>query len=204
MRQLRRKAMPLSEVVGAAQPRLRGPQFSRIGVVLGIASLACGSGATDGAKAPSEAKPFVAWTFAGTDGSAVTANDMLGRVTIVLFLSTYDPASQIAAARFDHCIHTLPRRTNAIAVAMEPPDYAVLVSTFRDSLRLTYPVLMPDPATLLGQGPFGKIDVVPTWVVLDPYGREVWRGIGVRALGELGDTVSGLADSGEARTHGCS
>jgi hypothetical protein len=128
---------------------------------------------------------------------------MLGRVTIMLFLSTYDPASQIAATRFDHCIHTLPRKTNAIAVAMEPPDNAVLVSTFHDSLKLTFPLLMPDPATLAGQGPFGSIDVVPTWIVLDPYGREVWRGVGVRALSELGDTVSRLDETAEPRSHGC-
>jgi len=167
-------------------------------------SLTCGGTRGFAPGMSEDVKSMAPWIFAGTDGSAVSAADMRGRATIVLFLTTYDTASQIAAARFDHCIHSLSRRTNAIAVAMEPPDHAVLVSTFHDSLKLSYPILMPDPATLVGQGPFGAIGVVPTWVVLDAYGREVWRGVGVRALPELGDAVSRLADGGESRSHGCS
>jgi len=170
----------------------------------GLLCLTCGGARNAAPGTSADVKTMAPWVFAGTDGSAVSAADMRGRATIVLFLTTYDTASQIAAARFDHCIHSLSRRTNAIAVAMEPPDHAVLVSTFHDSLKLSYPILMPDPATLVGQGPFGAIGVVPTWVVLDAYGREVWRGVGVRALPELGDAVSRLADGGESRSHGCS
>lgn len=166
--------------------------------------LTCGSALSSTPGTSAAIKSMAPWVFAGTDGSAVSAADMRGRATIVLFLTTYDTASQIAAERFDHCIHSLSRRANAIAVAMEPPDHAVLVSTFHDSLKLSYPILMPDPSTLAGQGPFGAIGVVPTWVVLDAYGREVWRGVGVRALPELGDAVSRLADGGESRLHGCS
>ncbi len=169
-----------------------------------LIATACGSVGSVTPKYGTDAKPVAPWIFAATDGTAVTADSVRGRTTIILFLSTYDPASQIAATRFDHCIHSLSRRTNAIAVAMEPPDNAVLVSTFHDSLKLSYPMLMPDPATLAGRGPFGAIDVVPTWVVLDAYGREVWRAVGVRALPELGDTVSRLDDRAEVRSHGCS
>jgi hypothetical protein len=165
--------------------------------------LTCGSSLSPASGTSADVKSMAPWVFAGTDGSAVSAADMRGRATVVLFLTTYDTASQIAAARFEHCIHSLSRRTNAIAVAMEPPDHAVLVSTFHDSLKLSYPILMPDPSTLVGQGPFGVIGVVPTWVVLDAYGQEVWRGVGVRALPELGDAVSRLADGGDSRSHGC-
>jgi len=166
--------------------------------------MTCGSARGSASGTAEDVKSMPPWVFAGTDGSAVSAADMRGRATVILFLTTYDTASQIAAARFDRCIHSLSRRTNAIAVAMEPPDHAILVSTFHDSLKLSYPILMPDPATLVGQGPFGAIGVVPTWVVLDAYGRETWRGVGVRALPELGDAVSRLAEGGESRTHGCS
>ena len=165
---------------------------------------ACGGAISSAERTSADAKSMAPWVFASTDGNAVAAADMRGRVTIILFLTTYDTASQIAAEKFEHCLHTLPRRTNAIAVAMEPPDNAVLVGTFHDSLKLSYPVLMPDPATLVGQGPFGSIGVVPTWVVLDAYGREVWRGVGVRALPALGDTVSRLTDGGGSGSHGCS
>jgi hypothetical protein len=165
---------------------------------------ACAAASPSVSTHDSTAKPIAPWVFANTDGSAVTSNDMRGRSTILLFITTYDPASQIAASRLDHCVHTLPRRVNTIAVAMEAPDHAVLVSTFHDSLRLSYPVLMPDPATLAGQGPFGTIDTVPTWIILDQRGQEVWRGVGVRALPELADTVSSLDSDAAPRSHGCS
>ena len=142
------------------------------------------------------------WIFANTDGAQYTANDVLGRTTIVLFLTTYDAAAQIAANRLDQCLHSLARRTNAIGVAMEPPDHAVLVSTFHDTLRLSYPVLMPDPGTLAGQGPFGKIEAVPTWVVLDASGREIWRGVGVRSFPQLRDVLVRMGNAAEHR--GCS
>jgi hypothetical protein len=125
------------------------------------------------------------WIFATSDGKSYSSDQVLGRVTIVLFLTTYDTASQIAATRFDSEIHTLSRRVNALAVALEPPNHSLLVGVFHDSLHLSYPLLMPDPATLAGQGPFGVIDVVPTWVVLDKSGREIWRKAGVGAIPEL-------------------
>jgi hypothetical protein len=129
------------------------------------------------------------WIFATPDGRAYSSDQVLGRVTVVLFLTTYDTASQIAATRFNSEIHSLSRRVNALAVALEPPNHSVLVGVFRDSLHLTYPLLMPDPATLAGHGPFGVIDVVPTWVVLDSSGREIWRRSGVDAISELRATL---------------
>jgi hypothetical protein len=166
--------------------------------------VACATGSGTAPKSGEDAKVVAPWFFAATDGTAVSSNDTLGRATIVLFLTTYDPASQIAAARLDGCVHSLPRRVNAIAVAMEAPDHAVLVSTFHDSLKLSYPVLMPDPATLAGEGPFGAIDKVPTWVLLDRAGQEVWRGFGVRALPDLAATVARLENDALPRSQGCS
>lgn len=143
------------------------------------------------------------WVFATTSGQAVSSSDALGRNTVLAFLSSYDPISQVAAVRLEQCIHTLPRRINAFAVAMEPPDHQVLVSTFHDSLNLSYPILMPDPVTLAGEGPFGAIQVAPTWVLLDVSGREIWRGAGLDSLPELGDQIVQAEPGADRKVHGC-
>jgi hypothetical protein len=168
------------------------------------ALVSCGGQAIANHDTIRASRPLLPWTFASTDGVPFAANDVLGRTTIVLFLATYDAASQNAANRLETCLHSLARRTNAIAVAMEPPDHAVLVSTFHDALRLSYPVLMPDPGTLAGQGPFGTIEVVPTWVVLDAFGREIWRGVGVRSLPQMKEVLVRMGNAAEQRTQGCS
>lgn len=147
--------------------------------------LSCGSGAKDQQVIASGAHVLPAWTFATYEGELYSAENAKGRVTIVLFLTTYDPTSQIAATLLNDEIHKLSRRVNALGVALEPPNHAVLVGVFHDSLHLSYPLLMPDPATMAGAGPFGVLEVVPIWVLLDTSGREIWRGIGVRAFPEL-------------------
>ena len=121
----------------------------------------------------------------------------MGRTTIVLFLTTYDTASQIAATRLNTEIHQLRRKVNAIGVVLEPPNHALLVGVFHDSLHLSYPLLMPDPTTLSGHGPFGAIEVVPTWVILDRSGREIWRNAGVNAIPELRAILQRLGATAE-------
>jgi hypothetical protein len=137
------------------------------------------------------------WIFATPEGNAYTSENAKGRVTVLLFLTTYDTASQIAVCRLNSEIHRLKRRINAIGVVLEPPNHSLLVGVFRDSLHLTLPLLLPDPATLAGQGPFGAIDVVPTWVILDVYGKEVWRKTGVNAIADLLLMVARLGASAE-------
>ena len=140
-----------------------------------------------------EGQLMPAWIFATPDGVPYTSNEAMGRTTVVLFLTTYDTASQIAATRLNVEIHQLKRRINALGVALEPPNHALLVGVFHDSLHLSYPLLMPDPSTLAGHGPFGAIDVVPTWVILDGSGRQIWRGVGVSAMAELHGILDRLA-----------
>jgi hypothetical protein len=106
-------------------------------------------------------------------GSATTR----GRVTALLFVTTYDFPSQIMAKRLDVVVRRHRPRANAGAVVLEEPDHAPFADVFRSTLELTYPVAMT--TTLDGQqGPFGVIDAVPTLVVLDADGREITRRVG--------------------------
>ncbi|HEX6277692.1 MAG TPA: hypothetical protein VFZ53_31840 [Polyangiaceae bacterium] len=110
-------------------------------------------------------------------GSATTR----GRVTALLFVTTYDLPSQIMAKRLDVVVRRHRPRANAGAVVLEEPDHAPLADVFRTTLELGYPVAMT--TELDGrQGAFGVIDAVPTLVVLDARGREI-----VRRIGNLGE-----------------
>lgn len=72
---------------------------------------------------------------------------------------------------------------------MEAPKYALLADAFRSSLRLDYPVAIADDETRAGSGPFGVVARVPTLVVLDATGREVWRKSGITPIAELESAV---------------
>jgi len=159
--------------------------------------LGCARDAVERSASSSESRLLPAWVFATTDGKPFSSEDAKGRSTVILFFTTYDTASQIAVGRLNSEIHTLKRRINALGVALEPPNHAVLVGVFHDSLHLAYPLLLPDPATFAGHGPFGTVDVVPTWVVLDSLGREIWRGSGVSAMTELHQVLVGLGATAE-------
>jgi hypothetical protein len=100
---------------------------------------------------------------------------MRGRVTALLFITTYDLASQLLVRRLSEVIGSFAPRANAAAVVVEAPRYAELLPAYRQAMSLPFPVVMADFATLQGGGPFGGILNVPTLIVLDRDGRQTWR-----------------------------
>jgi hypothetical protein len=117
----------------------------------------------------------------------------------VLFVTTYDLASQIEAKRLDEIVRRHRPRANAGAVVLEPPKYAVLADAFRSSLGLGYEVALADAATLAGQGPFGNIPHVPTLFVLDRAGRLVWQKSGLATPREIEQALAAAARRGSDR-----
>jgi hypothetical protein len=105
----------------------------------------------------------------------VSSETMRGRVTALLFITTYDIASQLFARRLADSITSFTPRANAAAVVVEAPSYADLLLAYREALALPFPIVMADYATQRGGGPFGSVTRVPLLVVLDREGREVSR-----------------------------
>ncbi|GMV12424.1 MAG: TlpA family protein disulfide reductase [Polyangiaceae bacterium] len=128
---------------------------------------------------PDTSRAPVEFAFGTTDGTELSSATTRGRATAVLFVTTYDLASQVMAQRLESVLHSHVPRANAGAVVLEAPKYAQLAAAYRSTLALSYPVAMADSLTLTGGGPFGTISQVPTLVVLDRSGREVWRRSGV-------------------------
>ena len=123
---------------------------------------------------------------------ALVPEPLRGRPTVLVFLTTYDLASQ-AQARF---LSGISRRRgtalHAAAVVLEPPENRPLVVAFRDALKLDYPVAMGDASLIAGEGPFGDVHAVPSTVVLDSEGRLVWKHVGLSKEDEIENVLRGL------------
>jgi hypothetical protein len=132
----------------------------------------------------------VEFSFPGAGDTQVNSATTRGRATLLVFVTTYDLASQLVLRRVADVIARQTPRANAAAVVLEPPVYADLLPAYRQSLSLPYPVVIADFATQQGQGQFGGIQRVPTLVVLDREGREVSRSQGSLTLQEIEAALS--------------
>jgi hypothetical protein len=148
---------------------------------------ACGPGASlPPASSASESHgQLQRYAFGTTNGDEMSAEGMRGRVTVLVFVTTFDLASQVAAKRVNQVLHAHRPRINAGAVVLEAAKYATLAEVFRGSLDLSYPVAIADLATVQQTSTFGEVRSVPLVVVLDRTGREALRWAGAFSASEL-------------------
>lgn len=129
------------------------------------------------------------WTKVNAIGGELTEADLKGRVSVLVFITSYDVPSQ-AQVRF---LSTLGRdhvpRLNAVALVLEPPEHLPIVEAFASALDLKYPVVLADPATIRGEGPFAGLHHVPAVAILDRDGRERFRHLGLMPTAQLEDAV---------------
>jgi len=125
------------------------------------------------------------YEFGTTDGEELSAESMRGRVTVLVFVTTFDLASQVAAKQLNQALHSHRPRINAGAVVLEAAKYAPLADVFRSSLELSYPVALADLPTLAQNSTLGEVRSVPTVIVFDAQGREVFRRSGAFTSAEL-------------------
>jgi hypothetical protein len=160
----------------------------RRSLLFGSLVFACQRGPEHSVLQPSDAPArgqVQRYVFGTTDGEELSAQSMHGRVTVLVFVTTFDLASQLAAKRLNEVLHTHRPRINAGAVVLEAAKYAPLADVFRSSLDLSYPVAIADLSTLEQNSTLGEVRSVPTVVVLDAEGREVVRKSGTFAVTEL-------------------
>lgn len=121
----------------------------------------------------------VVFAYGTPRGEEVGSATTRGRVTALLFVTTFDIPSQLMARRLDEVMKRHRPRANVAAIALEAPNSAPLVEVFRTTLGLSYPVALESSGAIDHDGPFGTMDRVPTLIVLDARGREVAREAGV-------------------------
>lgn len=142
---------------------------------------------------PAPVGPPVEFAYpSADDAAAVTSTAMRGRASVLIFITTYDLASQAEARFLTMVMHRHVPRIRAAAIALEPQENRPLVAAFRDALHLEYPVAMADKAVISGGGPFGDVHAVPTTVVLDARGRVVARHVGLARDDEIESMLVGL------------
>jgi hypothetical protein len=147
-------------------------------------ALGCG-GAPDRAAAPGPAGAPRAFRFESLDEREVSSDALKGRASVVSFVATYGDASMLQLRYLEKVQREHAPRVNAAVVFLEPADNRPLVRLYCESLGLRAPAAMADADTIRGKGPFPGIDTVPSVVVVDRRGREVWRKVGVAQPDEL-------------------
>lgn len=137
------------------------------------------------AKPPAQRGAPIRFAYESLDDRPVSTEGVHGRATVVLFLVTYGDPSIIEARFVKKVLREHVPRINAAGIFLERIDNRPLARVFRDSLDLPFPLAMADEASIAGKGPFAGVDTVPTVVVLDAQGREVFRKVGVTYPGEI-------------------
>jgi hypothetical protein len=153
-----------------------------------ICLLTAGCASSAPSPASSSSRPLSAplvFEFGTPRGEIFSSASTRGRVTAILFVTSFDVASQVMARRLNDALRDHTPRINAGAIALEAPNHATLVDVFQQSLGLRYPVAMADSAGSDPDGPFGVVDRVPTLFVLDRSGRLRSRRSGLMTADEL-------------------
>lgn len=133
-------------------------------------------------------------TFAYTtlDGQTLSTSTVAGRYTVLAFITTYDHFSHAQARFLSTVVNKHVPRINAGLIVLEPPQNKILVEAFVKVIAPPYPVAMADDATIRGEGPFQDMHEVPSILILDQLGREVWRHKGLATNDAIDAALNGL------------
>ena len=154
--------------------------------------VACGGSSEEAQSARVRTHVPRAFDFVTIDGRRLSTAATAGRTTVIVIITTYDLGSQVVMRELASVARTRTPRINAGAVVLEPPKNAPLVEAYAHSLEVSFPVALADQATLEARGPFGSVKVVPTTVVLDADGNEVWRREGAMTHAEINDVLDDI------------
>jgi hypothetical protein len=165
----------------------------RVRALLACAALSACAGSTPGAKQAELPRGPVSLRIELLDGSTLTLGSLRGNVVLVTIISTADLHALVEVPRIKKLAKEYQGASfKAVAIALDDEPEAIRV--FRDTFELTYPVgTVEDRAALIGpRGPFGKIEGVPTSILLDKEGRIAARMSGVWGAGVLEEAVRRL------------
>ena len=135
------------------------------------------------ASKPPEAAPIVQgpvlqFAYEAVDGRPISTQAFQNRISVIVFLTTYDVHSQVVARFLASIAKRHTPRINAAAIMLEAPENKPLVEAFGATMGLPFPLALADAATIAGEGPFAGLHHVPSVVILDRQGREAFRHVG--------------------------
>lgn len=119
---------------------------------------------------PSPAATAARFAFDSLDDRPVSSDAMKGKVAVIVFVTTYDWASQ---AEIDFIVPIAKRgdpRVTFAMVALQGRGDRELVESYRDALGVTFPSALADVASASAAG-LGEVRSVPTTIILDAEGK---------------------------------
>jgi hypothetical protein len=118
------------------------------------------------------------FAFDSLDARPVSSESIKGKVAVLVFVTTYDWASQ---AEVDFVVpiakHDDPKVTFAL-VALQSRSDRELVEHYCETLNVTFPTALADVPSASAAG-FGEVRSVPTLIVVDANGKMVFRKEGI-------------------------
>lgn len=139
-------------------------------LALALAALvACGGAGPTRSTTPG---PVRDGTWVALDGGELRLSELRGQVVIVNLFATWSPATAFELELLSEA--DAAPDVIVVGVAVDP-DGRALVAPWRAGSGVRYLIALADDATRAGAGPLGRLDAVPTTVVLDRSGREIAR-----------------------------
>lgn len=168
-----------------------------------VVGAGCASGASpsDAAPAPQlgvgtvdpvTAESPLAFSCVDLEGDTVSTATVEGRVTVLLFITSYDPASTAEAEFLRDLLHTHAPKFNVVAFSLEREENKPLMQGFAAAAKLEYPICIADADTIAGRGTFAGMNSVPSVLILDRTGRPKYRFIGLQKSEELEAAITGV------------
>lgn len=174
--------------------------FAMLGV-LGVSGAGCGPkegegppvGVSSKVGAPLEKldKESV-FVFDSLDERPVSSDSMRGKPAVIVFVTTGDINSQAQVSYLVHMAKNDGDRVSYAMIALHPRKEAILVETYKQTLGVEFPVALADASVTSDKGPFGELAAVPTTVILDRFGRVVWKHTGLAKHEEIRGHMHGL------------
>jgi len=131
------------------------------------------------------------YAFDSLDARPVSSEALRGKPTVLTFVTTYDPISQLQVNVLVALADDMPE-VQLVLVALQDASARELVEIYRDTMKVKFPVALGDVASIAGGGGLGDVHQVPTTVMLGRDGRVVWRHTGAVRGDELGARLKKL------------
>lgn len=119
------------------------------------------------------------------DDRPVSSKVHRGKPVVLAFITTGDIVCQAQVGFLEAMAKNDGDRVAYAAIALHPRREIVLVETYRKSIGLDFPLALGDASATSAAGPFGEIPAVPTVVVLDRFGKLVWKHTGLAKADEI-------------------
>jgi hypothetical protein len=150
-----------------------------------VIATGCGAGkpSPDAAPGASAAEP-VDLALVGSDGRRFALSQLRGRPLLLFLFTTYDDSSQLALTPLTQFLQVHPD-LQALGIAAQP-DPAALLPLYRDALDVRIPLAYEAaPQIVAGDSMLGRLEAVPSYLLLDASGRITARRTGALTFEQL-------------------